>query len=96
MHDGIAPEQLALFTDPSPRAGPPYVYAGWRNGLVKIGTSSDPTRRARELGITLLGVAPGGREAEGAVHSRFAVERLQYEWFVPSPRVWRWVTGLGR
>jgi hypothetical protein len=95
MQDGTTVEQLAFFAEARP-AGPPYVYAGWRNGLVKIGTSTDPKRRARELDIALLAVGPGGRDAERALHSRFAVERLQYEWFVPSARIWGWMAGLAR
>jgi hypothetical protein len=84
-------EQLALFEAP---AGPPYVYAGWRNGLVKIGTSVNPAARARRLGFELLGSTPGGREVEAAIHARFAGDRVQYEWFAPTARVWAWVAGL--
>lgn len=66
---------------------PSWVYFGSRAGLIKIGTSEDPRRRARELGIVLLRVAPGGVEDERRLHRRFARFRVDREWFLPAPEV---------
>lgn len=55
-----------------------------QNGLVKIGTSECPERRARCLQATLLAVAPGRHRQEQVLHLLFATSRLFGEWFRPT------------
>lgn len=54
---------------------------------VKIGIAYDPDRRLRTLQtgssrpLRLLATAPGGQNVESRLHSRFASQRLEGEWF---------------
>lgn len=60
------------------------------DGLVKIGTSSDVSKRLKALStahganLELLGSVPGGHEIERAFHVRWAECRVNREWFRPS------------
>lgn len=80
--------QLNLFEPAGPNS---FVYAGVRGGQIKIGVSENPTRRARELGITLLRVMPGDTSVERSLHKRFRSDRIDREWFMPSSAVLSWI-----
>lgn len=61
---------------------------------IKIGFSSNPLKRLGELQTgnpqrLALIVAVGGveRELEAMLHAQYAAERLEGEWFLPTPRV---------
>ena len=61
------------------------------SGAVKIGCSSHPESRLRELRsgnperLSLLAVIPGGQSREQELHRQFAADRVAGEWFDPSP-----------
>lgn len=76
-------EQLQLFDTPPVERSK--VYIGARNGFIKIGMSDNPTRRAKELGLTLLRVKAGGRSEERLLHERFRTSWIDREWFMPTP-----------
>lgn len=82
-------EQLTL-----PGFGPPtkLVYFGGRNGFIKIGSSTKPPRRAKELGIRILRTEPGGLEREHQIHLRFRHARIDREWFMPTPDLLEYIT----
>lgn len=65
-----------------------FIYAiGASNGLVKIGWSEKPDRRLAKIAsdcaceCTLLGFAPGDKEREQELHSRFSAFHSHREWF---------------
>lgn len=65
---------------------------------VKIGfTGGDVQRRLRQVEcaagvtLTLLGMYPGTRQLELALHEKFADLRLEGEWFQGDERIDRWV-----
>lgn len=62
-----------------------WVYIGTRGSFIKIGSSTDPRRRAKELGLRLLHTEPGGLVRERALQRRFWRYRLDREWFLPAP-----------
>jgi hypothetical protein len=70
-----------------------YVIDPMDRGPVKIGVSSAPERRVRDLQIGhhevlgILAMFPGGEEDEQELHKIFSAERLQGEWFERTPRV---------
>lgn len=82
-------EQTQLFECPPIHAG--RIYFGLSNGIVKIGFSTDPARRAKELGMKLLLTMPGSRDDERRLHRQFRQERLNGEWFLMSPRIMMFV-----
>jgi hypothetical protein len=59
-------------------------------GVVKIGFSVNPTRRLKEIQrdnghpLTLMGMLPGTRADEKAMHARFREHRKMGEWFYPT------------
>ena len=59
------------------------------NGLIKIGSSTDPERRLRELQtssnapLRILLTLPGTSEEEALLHERFRNYRQQGEWYLP-------------
>lgn len=63
------------------------VYAVAAGHMVKIGYTTDLTRRMKEiqsaspLRIDCLGTAPGGRPLEAALHRQFTGARRHGEWF---------------
>jgi hypothetical protein len=68
------------------------VYFARTAGLVKIGTTNQLWRRLGQLGHPeLLGVIPGGYDAERTHHRMFADEHVQGEIFVASPRILAYV-----
>jgi hypothetical protein len=62
---------------------------------IKIGTSSDPSERLKDLQtssptrLELLKVIPGNHESEAAWHARFAHLRSHLEWFEKRPELLR-------
>lgn len=58
-----------------------FVYFALLGGLVKIGHSRKPERRARDLSAELLACFPGGRRDERRTHHEFAALRERGEWF---------------
>lgn len=69
-------------------------YAQAEDGLIKIGTSLDPERRAAKVGGTLLATEPGGWPEERARHEEFDADRVRGEWFRPSGRLMAHVAAL--
>lgn len=62
------------------------------SGLVKIGTSFQPTHRLEQLRAThplarIEATAPGDRYVEYALHAIFIADHAEGEWFRPSPRM---------
>jgi hypothetical protein len=63
-------------------------------GLVKIGWTGQPPvvrfgliRGMSPVPLTMLGVVPGGREAEADLHREFRLDRERGEWFRVTPRL---------
>ena len=72
-------EQLHLpGLEPEPTG---FVYLLRRGDQVKIGYSKTPQRRARDLGMPLLGIIPGNRDDERRLHERFASSRIVGEYY---------------
>jgi hypothetical protein len=73
-----------------------------RTKRIKIGSSLMPITRLSQLQVAnseeleLLGVCPGGLQAEEALHRRFARHRVRGEWYKPHKEVLNWVLGMGR
>lgn len=65
------------------RSGVVY-FARGRDGLIKIGFSSDVGRRMLELGAEVLATVPGSVGVEFALHDAFADDLVGDEWFRPS------------
>lgn len=69
------------------------------HGPIKIGVSTDVTGRLRSLQVgfldplVLLGTLPGGADLEQALHDRFRDQRVEGEWFRPSPELLRLARG---
>lgn len=76
-----------------------FIQAGDR-GPIKIGWSCEISRRLAELQtanaarLVLLGYVPGTLATERAWHLRFASDRLEAEWFRPSPALLDAIAGL--
>lgn len=73
------------------------------DGAVKIGFTSDPERRMRELRkksrstVQILAIFPGAKPDELRLHAKFAAHRLpDGEWFAGTKDVLDFVKGLGR
>jgi hypothetical protein len=95
------PVQLDLFANlDSDLDGPPFVYAATRYypaykcALVKIGWSSNPRRRSRDLWAPLLGMQPGGEQEERYIHRRLWDWFVIHEWFWPGQPVLDWIDQL--
>jgi len=86
-------EQLCLFVTVStdPRS---VVYFAERRGYIKIGTTTNPYRRMRELKARFLLVLPGDVFLEAQLHRRFANSRMVGEWFAPTPELWDYIYRL--
>lgn len=90
------PDTLCLHADANPQADVTaiqwvyFIQAG-PSGPVKIGTTGDLKKRLAGLqtstaaDLVMLGVIPGGREKEAALHTQFQHLRMRGEWFVPDP-----------
>jgi excisionase family DNA binding protein len=57
------------------------VYFAAAPDRIKIGFSSDPERREREIGALIVATVPGSKALEGALHRHFAAVRIDGEWF---------------
>lgn len=67
------------------------------DGAVKIGFTSDLSRRLREVrrdhgDVRTLATAPGAGVAEGVLHRRFAAFRVEGEWFSPDAAILTFAT----
>lgn len=60
-----------------------FVYFIRRERLIKIGYSTSPEHRARDLGGIVLATIPGDFKAEKQIHRQFAHLRQNGEWFSP-------------
>ncbi len=65
-------------------------FARRSDDLIKIGVSNNIKARLTQLTpingrVEYLGWLPGGRAGEQAIHAVFAKERVEGEWFTPSP-----------
>lgn len=83
-----------------PTSNDGYVYFVAGGGMIKIGFSSDPDKRLRDLRtsspipLKLLTTTPGGRDEETALHRRFAEHRRQGEWFTECEEILDYIQGL--
>lgn len=64
-----------------------HVYFARKDGLIKIGSSVDPSRRLRELRVEILVTTPGDKRTELAFHTLFADAAVGNEWFRPVPEL---------
>lgn len=70
------------------------VYFAEARGMVKIGFSSDTSRRMYEVDARLLATVPGSIALERAVHRLFADDRVDGEWFRPSQAIQAFIAAL--
>lgn len=70
------------------------IYFAERDGLIKIGCSESPRKRAREQHARLLACIPGRYEAEREHHRRFQGSRCRGEWFYPTLDLLAYVSTL--
>jgi hypothetical protein len=81
---------------------PSVVYFMRRDGLIKIGVTTDVVKRAKAIskgssmatGMTIgpvevLATTPGDGAFESRLHRQFAASRVDGEWFRPTPRLLR-------
>lgn len=69
-----------------------YVYAMSLGNLVKIGFSTNPTRRAREVpNDGIIGAMEGTPADEKDLHAKFRAHRHHREWFRQAPEVMDWI-----
>lgn len=67
------------------------------NGPIKIGRATNPVQRLRNIQVAnpwrcrLLGTVDGSKREEAAMHARFSDDRMDGEWFRPSPRLYRYI-----
>lgn len=71
------------------------VYYVERDGLVKIGTSTQVEQRVKALRGRLLAVEPGGHNRESQLHERFEHLRVMGEWHRPEPDLLDHIATLG-
>jgi hypothetical protein len=57
------------------------VYFAQRDGLIKIGWSTNVHSRISTLRAKLIGAIPGDKKTENVLHKRFARFRVHGEWF---------------
>lgn len=69
-------------------------FARASDGLVKIGWTSNQTRRADELDIDIMATIDGDKRVEAAFHRCFADDHVDGEWFRPSQRLLAFIDGL--
>ena len=78
----------------------PIYFVGNGKGQVKIGYSKDPQSRLLSLQtgspypLELLAVKPGGQNAEVELHTKYADDRLEGEWFQSTPALEREISIL--
>jgi len=67
------------------------------DGRVKIGSSSDPEARLKQLQtgssaeLILIGKLPGSVDEERALHKRFAEHKTDGEWFFPAKEIFDFI-----
>ena len=77
-----------------------YFIQSGSDGPIKIGMSTNPERRLKELislapgGLRLLATVPGGKAKEIKLHKQFAEDCFQGEWFQPTPALLSFITDL--
>lgn len=75
-----------------------WVYFAGAGDRIKIGWSRQVAQRLAQLqtgnaaAIQLLGVLPGARSKERALHARFAAARVSGEWFEATPELLAYIT----
>ena len=70
------------------------VYFAERDGLIKIGTSTQVDIRCKTLKARLLGVVPGSYAKEAEMHKRFALDHMHGEWYSDSTPIREFVATL--
>ena len=71
-----------------------------QNGRIKIGYTANIAKRMADLQtahpepLSLIVAIPGDMSAERALHRRFMADRLEGEWFDPSPVLISYLTSL--
>ena len=76
-----------------------YFAQGAISQLIKIGTTTNLKKRLQALRtgspepLVLLGAIPGGDQEERELHQRFSSQRINGEWFSPSPELLRAAAG---
>lgn len=78
------------------RADLGHVYFAERDGLVKIGCSSNVLPRVAGMGAHLLAIESGGFPRERELHERFAAHRAFGEWFRPARPLMDHIASLTR
>lgn len=77
--------------EPTPSPGPPSVYFARGGPCIKIGWSTDPSKRVARLAtatperLELLTTTPGTEATERALHAAFRHAHVRREWFRASP-----------
>lgn len=77
-----------------------YFFQGAETGLIKIGYSTDPERRLRDLTtmspdqITVLATFRGAVSDERKLHKRFKKHRAHGEWFKPAKPILDYIDTL--
>jgi hypothetical protein len=93
-----------------PETGASLVYFVQRDGLIKIGTTTNLPKRLKAIGkgssmapgmtigpVELLATEPGDRDREYRLHSKFQKTRIHgTEWFRPSKSLLRYIEDLNR
>lgn len=94
IRGGLTAEQRRELIATLPEPG--VVYFGARDGLIKIGTSTQLNVRASVLGIGVLATEPGGYRRENELHRKFAHLRIteRGEWFEPGPELLDYIESL--
>lgn len=93
---GIAP------TEKKPRKKLCFVYFIREGQMVKIGRSTDPSARLRDLSVSnhrqleMLATIPGDNKREKALHRRFAKHHIRGEWFHLSGPILKYITEFKR
>jgi hypothetical protein len=80
-------EQLRLFPLSLPLNPRSVVYFAHRRGFIKIGTTTNPWRRMRELKARILLALPGDETLERQLHRQFRTSQVAGEWFLPTPEL---------
>lgn len=63
------------------------VYFAAKGGLIKIGSSIDPTDRLRKMHVNILATVPGDKRTELAFHALFEYASCGEEWFRAVPEL---------
>lgn len=69
-------------------------FALGETGLIKIGWSSDATRREHEVDVEVLASIDGDKNLEASFHRAFSADHVEGEWFQPSARLRAFIDGI--